>query len=479
MIIPVILAGGSGTRLWPLSRSSLPKQFLPLVSSRTMLQETILRLNVIPQMAAPIVVCNQAHRFLVAEQLNNIGITDAVIILEPIGKNTAPATAIAALYAKKHFKNDPILFVLPADHLIRDEASFKLSVEVAVASARKGKLVTFGIEPTYPATGYGYIKMASTSNLDHCYDVLQFVEKPNQETAEKYVALGGYCWNSGMFLFQSSQFLKELHQYAPDILSACEKSIAKMTKDLDFSRLDQSEYTMCPSDSIDYAVLEKTSNAVLVPLKTEWSDVGSWTTLCEVKEKDSNNNVIQGDIYAQQVKSSYIHAENRLVVAIGIKDQIIIETADAVLVADKQYSELLKDVVQHLKNESRSEIDCHSKVYRPWGQYETIDSGDGYLVKRIMVKPGASLSLQSHQYRSEHWVVVRGTAEVTRGEEVFILNQNQSTYISKGLKHRLSNPGQDNLEIIEVQSGSYLDEEDIVRYDDVYGRSTVCSSSAL
>ena len=473
MIVPVILAGGSGTRLWPLSRNSLPKQFLSLVSSRTLLQETLLRLKAIPNMLAPIVICNQAHRFLVAEQLKQIDINDAVIILEPVGRNTAPAAAIAALHVKNTYQTDPVLFVLPADHLIRNESHLKQAVAIGEANALKGKLVTFGVQPTHPATGYGYIKIANAVNADQAHEVLQFIEKPTLEKAQSYIDSGDYSWNSGMFMFQSSRFLAEMAEFAPDILSVCQRSVEKIKQDFDFSRIDQAEFESCPSNSIDYAVMEKTKQAVLVPLNTEWSDVGSWASLCDIKQGDNEHNVIQGDVHTLQVNNSYIHADSRLVVAIGIKDQIIVETSDVVLIADKAHSQLLKEMVDSLKKQYRSEIDVHPRVYRPWGHYETIDSGDGYLVKRIVVKPGARLSLQSHQYRSEHWVVVRGTAEVTCAEETFNLKQNQSTYIAKGLKHRLSNPGEENLEIIEVQSGAYLGEDDIVRYDDVYGRLTI------
>ncbi len=471
MIVPVILSGGTGSRLWPLSRSAYPKQLLQLVSGRTMLQDTVLRTHAIENLAAPLVICNQDHRFLVAEQLQEIGIEKASIILEPTGKNTAPAATIAALYATQN-GNDPLLLVLPADHVIKDIEHFTTVVNTAANYAQVGKLVTFGIKPTQPETGYGYIKTGTSIDNACAYHVAQFIEKPNQETAETYVASGQYYWNSGMFMFRASRFLAELKLYAPDILQACQKTLGQMTKDLDFIRLDKEIFATCPSNSIDYAVMEKTREAILIPLNTAWSDVGSWSALWEAQTPDQNGNVMQGDVIAEQVTNSYLRAESRMLAVVGVTDHIVVETPDAVLVAHKDNCQAVKDVVALLKQKQRSETDLHRRVYRPWGHYETVDKSDCFQVKRITVKPGASLSLQMHKHRSEHWVVVSGTAEVTRGEEVFIINANQSTYIPLGVKHRLSNTGKDNLEIIEVQSGSYLGEDDIVRFEDVYGRVT-------
>lgn len=471
MIVPVVLAGGSGSRLWPLSRSAYPKQLLPLVSGKTMLQDTVLRAFAIGDtVASPIVICNQEHRFLVAEQLQEIEASNAHIILEPFGKNTAPAVAISALHLLKEH-NDPILLVLPADHVIKDMNTFMTAVSHATRCAEAGHLVTFGITPTHPETGYGYIKIGAELPEKKGFSVDQFVEKPNLNAAESYIASGNYFWNSGIFMFRASRYLEELRRHAPDMLAACEKSVLKMTRDLDFIRLDKESFSDCPSDSIDYAVMEKTQDAVLVPLNAAWSDVGSWTALWEVQNPDQHGNVTQGDVVTEQVTNSYLRAESRMLAVVGVSDHIVIETSDAVLVAHKDNSQAVKKMVELLKLKQRTETDLHRRVYRPWGSYESIDKSDCYQVKHISVKPGASLSLQMHHYRSEHWIVVKGVATVTCGDNIFTLKENESTYIPVGTKHRLVNPGPECLELIEVQSGSYLGEDDIVRFEDVYGRT--------
>lgn len=469
MIVPVILAGGSGSRLWPLSRSAYPKQLLPLVSGRTLLQETVLRIQNLPDIAPPVVICNQEHRFLVAEQLKQIGVMDAAIILEPEGKNTAPAAAIAALYLNQQGIN-PTLLLLPADHIIQDMDDFAAAVSCAEKNAQAGRLVTFGIVPVRAETGYGYIKTAGHVNDEQGYAVLEFVEKPDQATAKKYVDSGQYYWNSGMFMFHAAAYLAELAIHAPTILQHCERAVDGMVRDLDFLRLDQEAFASCPSNSMDYAVMEKTENATLVPLNAGWSDIGSWSALCDVIDADQNGNVLQGDVIAHQVNNSYLRAESRLLAVIGLDNHVVVETPDVVLVAHKDQSQHVKDIVANLKQQQRTEIDLHRKVYRPWGYYELIDKSAYSQVKHITVKPGASLSLQMHLHRSEHWVVVKGVAEVTRGEDVFIIKTNESTYIPQGVKHRLTNASDEPLEIIEVQSGHYLGEDDIVRFDDVYGR---------
>lgn len=469
MIIPVILAGGSGSRLWPLSRSSYPKQLLPLVTGQTMLQDTIVRARAVNPESVPFVVCNQEHRFLVAEQLKQIQVEHADIVLEPVGKNTAPAVAIAALQLLKQHQN-PILLVLPADHVIKDIDIFVNAVDTAAVYAKRGNLVTFGITPTHPETGYGYIKAGDQFEGCTAHRVAQFVEKPNLETAKLFISSGNYYWNSGMFLLSAAQFIAELKMYEPAMLAACEKIVANMSKDFDFIRPDKETFEACPSKSIDYAVMEKTKNAVLVPLNTTWSDVGSWTALWEVQDTDENGNVVQGDVITEQVNNSYLRAESRMLAVVGVSDHIVIETSDAVLVAHKKNSQAVKNMVENLKLKQRTETDLHRCVLRPWGSYESIDKSDGFQVKRITVKPGASLSLQMHHRRSEHWIIVKGKALVTRGEEVFELKQNQSTYIPLGEKHRLENPGPEILELIEVQCGDYLGEDDIVRFEDVYGR---------
>lgn len=470
LIIPVILSGGSGTRLWPSSRSLYPKQLLALASKHSMLQETVLRLSGFAGVGAPIVVCNQEHRFIIAEQLQQIGITNAQLILEPEAKNTAPAALIAALYAEQKYGSKVTLLVLPADHLIRDVGTFQEAVQAAVNIAQQGYLATFGVQPTHPETGYGYIHCGQAIS-EHAYHVDRFVEKPDAATAQRYLAEKNYLWNSGMFVFSAHALQAEMFHYAPQIATACQSAFERAKSDLDFVRLDAEAFAQCPSDSIDYAVMEKTQKAVVVPLKADWSDLGSWSSLWESMPKDVHDNVLTGDVLTHNVSNCYIRAEHKLVAAVGIKDHVIIETDDAILVADKNNTQDVKEIVKILQAQKRLEHHSHSVVYRPWGSYQSIDSGENFQVKRICVKPGAKLSLQMHHHRAEHWIVVKGIATVTRGDDVFTLNENQSTYISIGQKHRLENATSSPLEIIEVQSGSYLGEDDIVRFEDVYQRN--------
>lgn len=464
-ILPVILSGGSGTRLWPLSREAYPKQFLPLSGNRTMLQSTWLRVADIATQP-PIVVANESHRFVAAEQLQEIGVAPSAILLEPTGRNTAPAIATAALEARRN-GDDPLLLVLPSDHLIRDVAHFHQAIQQASSIAEQGKLVTFGIQPTAPETGYGYIKAVAGEGARA---IERFVEKPDLATAETYVTSGQYYWNSGMFLFRASRYLEELERLQPAILAACRAAWDKARRDSDFIRLDADAFKASPSDSIDYAVMEKTSDAAVVPLDAGWSDVGSWTALRDVSEQDSNGNAHQGDIIAIDCSNTFAYGE-RLIAMVGLQDIIVVETDDAVLVGKSDRMQEVKEVVARLKADGRSEATWHRKVYRPWGAYDSIDNGERFQVKRITVKPGGTLSLQMHHHRAEHWIVVSGTAEVTRGEEVLLLTENQSTYIPLGVTHRLRNPGKLPLELIEVQSGSYLGEDDIVRFEDTYGRT--------
>lgn len=474
MIVPVILSGGSGTRLWPLSRELYPKQLLPLVTEYTMLQDTLMRLRGTDSLGNPLIVCNEAHRFLVAEQLRQIDITPEAIILEPVGRNTAPAVAIAALQALTK-DDDAVLLVLPADHAVADSIALRSAVQMGGQWADAGQLITFGIVPTAPETGYGYIRGGKSLGVSRQaltpYVVERFVEKPDLETARRYLASGEYFWNSGMFMFRAAVFLRELEKFAPQMLAACTCAHAGATKDLDFTRLDAKAFVACPADSIDYAVMEKTAAAAVIPLEAGWNDVGSWSALWEAGAKDSAGNVSIGDVAFEGVKNSYVYAGSRLVAAIGVTDQIIVETADAVLVAGKDRVQEVKEIVARLKAQNRNEVALHRKVFRPWGTYECIDAAERFQVKRITVKPGATLSLQMHHHRAEHWIVVRGTARITRGDEVFVISENQSTYIPLGVAHRLENPGKIPLELIEVQSGSYLGEDDIQRFEDCYGRS--------
>ncbi|MBV6842920.1 mannose-1-phosphate guanylyltransferase/mannose-6-phosphate isomerase [Xanthomonas euvesicatoria] len=464
-VLPIILSGGSGTRLWPLSRESYPKQFLPLVGDKSMLQSTWLRAAPVAG-HAPIVVANEEHRFMAAEQLQQLGVKPSAILLEPKGRNTAPAIAVAALEATRDGA-DPLLLVLPSDHVIGNEAAFQAAVKVAAEAAAQGKLVTFGIKPTAPETGYGYIKAGAGTGASA---VERFVEKPDLATAQSYLASGEYYWNSGMFLFRASRYLEELRKFHPAIADACQKAWENGKRDADFTRLDKDAFAASPSDSIDYAVMEKTADAVVVPLDAGWNDVGSWSSLLDVSKQDAQGNAHHGDVIQLDCQNTYAYG-SRLIAMVGLEDVVVVETPDAVLVGHRDRIQEVKDVVSQIKTAGRSEATWHRKVYRPWGAYDSIDMGQRHQVKRITVKPGAVLSLQMHHHRAEHWIVVSGTAEVTRGEEVLLLTENQSTYIPLGVTHRLRNPGKLPLELIEVQSGSYLGEDDIVRFEDTYGRA--------
>ena len=462
---PVLLSGGSGTRLWPLSREAYPKQFLPLIGTDTMLQATWQRVQALAE-AAPIVVAGEEHRFLVAEQLRQIGAPTPAIVLEPMVRNTAPAIAAAAMQAMVDGE-DPLLLVLPSDHVVRDAAAFRAAVQAALPAADAGKLVTFGIVPSAPETGFGYIQSDAGAGVRK---VLRFVEKPDAATAQTYLDAGGYAWNSGMFLLRASRYLEELTRFRPDIVTAVRKAFDAAARDGDFIRLEKTAFANCPSDSIDYAVMENTDAACVLPVDIGWNDVGSWSALWDVSAQDDNGNAHHGDVISIDSRNSYAYAR-RLVALVGVEDLVVVETDDAVLVARKDKVQQVKDVVTQLKAQQRTQAALHREVHRPWGSYDSIDMADGFQVKRIKVKPGARLSLQSHTRRAEHWVVVRGTARVTRDNDVFELFANQSAYIPLGAKHRLENPGKDMLELIEVQSGDYLGEDDIVRYEDVYGRS--------
>jgi mannose-1-phosphate guanylyltransferase/mannose-6-phosphate isomerase len=470
MIFPVVLSGGSGSRLWPLSRTLLPKQFLPLVSDKTMLQETLLRLEGLAGLEEPVLVCSNDHRFLAAEQLREIKITAGAQILEPAGRNTAPAVAVAALHVVTE-DSDGIMLVLPADHLIRNITQFHNVIGKAAAAAANGRLVTFGIVGREPETGYGYIERGQPLEKSaDCYRVARFVEKPDEATARRFIDSGRFYWNSGMFVIKASRYLEELGKYRKDILDAAKAAWASATRDLDFVRLDEKAFLASPSVSIDYAVMEKTDDAVVVEADIGWSDIGSWTALWQAGKPDASGNIALGDTHTEDIRNCYVRAEHRLVAAVGVKDLIIVETADAVLVTHKDHAQEVKNVVDALKAKQRDEYLVHKRVYRPWGYYEGLDSSDRFQVKRIMVKPGCKLSLQMHHHRAEHWVVVSGTAKVIRGEETMLLSENQSTYIPLGAKHRLENVGKMALHMIEVQSGSYLGEDDIVRLEDDYKR---------
>ncbi|MEO6155575.1 MAG: mannose-1-phosphate guanylyltransferase/mannose-6-phosphate isomerase [Thermomonas sp.] len=461
----VLLSGGSGTRLWPLSREAYPKQFLALAGDATMLQATWRRVAALTD-EAPIVVAGEDHRFLVAEQLRQIGAPTPAIVLEPLGRNTAPAIAAAAMQAMRDGE-DPLLLVLPSDHVVRDETAFRAAVQQAMPTAQAGALVTFGIVPDAPETGFGYIQADTGEGVRA---VLRFVEKPDAATAQAWLDAGGYYWNSGMFLFRASRYLEELRKFRPDIVDAVQTAFHAAQRDGDFIRLDKDAFAACPADSIDYTVMEKTDAAMVLPVDIGWNDVGSWSALWDVSEQDADGNAHHGDVIAIDSRNSYAYAR-RLVALVGVDDLVVVETDDAILVAHKDKVQQVKDVVAQLKAEQRSQAALHREVHRPWGSYDSIDIGDGFQVKRIKVKPGAQLSLQSHTRRAEHWIVVRGNARVTRDNDVFELHANQSTYIPIGARHRLENPGSEMLELIEVQSGDYLGEDDIVRYEDVYGRA--------
>jgi len=493
LIQPVILSGGAGTRLWPLSRELYPKQLLPLTGERTMLQETVRRLDGLDaggepsaqhrDVADPIIVCNTEHRFLVAEQVRALDKNSRAIILEPVGRNTAPALTLAALSVASS-GDDPLLLVMPADHVIQDIEGFHSAVNQGAELAEVGYLVTFGIVPTAPETGYGYVKVGDAlreneeGGASHRpFLVDAFVEKPDPATARQYLEAGDYLWNSGMFMMRASVWLGEIQRRRPDILEACSKAWVAGGNDFDFYRVAETAFADCPSDSIDYAVMEKATQAdsstpvAVIPLDAGWSDVGAWSSLWEVSPQDEEGNVIRGDVYTQATCDTLLISEHRFVAGIGLRDLIVVETADAVMVAHKDHAQDVKKIVGRLKAENRVESQVHRRVYRPWGSYEGVDAGDRFQVKRLVVNPGSALSSQMHHHRAEHWIVVKGTARVTRGDDVFLLAENESTYIPIGTKHRLENPGAIPLEMIEVQSGAYLGEDDIVRFDDVYGRA--------
>jgi mannose-1-phosphate guanylyltransferase len=470
-MIPVILSGGSGTRLWPLSRTQYPKQFLPLHSNLTMLQETVARLGDVESVS---LICNEEHRFLAAEQMRVLN-QNCSIFLEPVGRNTAPAIGLAALDAVAKGKGAECLLVLAADHVIENEAEFQAVIRKAEPMASNGLLVTFGIVPQHPETGYGYIQagqaLGDAYSESIAFNIDQFVEKPDLETAKAYLDSGDFYWNSGMFMFRADRYLEELGKYRPDILHACEKAMAGTAPDMDFLRVDQAAFEACPDESVDYAVMEHTENAIVIPLDAGWSDVGSWSALWEIKDKDEQGNVAEGDVIAVKSQNSLIMAKDRLVTTLGVSNLIVIDTPDALLVADKNHIQEVKRIVSTIKEAGRNECFQHREVYRPWGKYDSIDMGERYQVKHITVKPGAKLSLQKHHHRAEHWVVVKGAASVTKGSETFLVAEDQSTYIPVGEVHCLENPGKVDLELIEIQSGSYLGEDDIVRLEDQYGRA--------
>ena len=467
-ITPVLLCGGVGSRLWPVSRQGRPKQYLNLIGETSMLQQTLTRIEALAQ-TSPIIVCNEEHRFLVAEQVRQLGLTSPTIILEPEGKNTAPAIALAAIAASAS-DSEVNLLVLPADHYVGKPTALIDAIEKAASAASQGKLVTFGLVPSHPETGYGYIRRGKALAID--VSVLErFVEKPDQPTAEGYIASGDYVWNSGMFMFTAGQFLVSLAKFQPKMAQVCQRAMEQAERDMDFIRPHAEVFTACPSDSIDYAVMEHTPDGAVVSLDCDWSDIGAWSALWQTGDQDSAGNVTHGDVVLNKTQNSYIRSQSRLVTTTGVSDIVVVETADAVMVADRHSVQDVKDIVNALKASDRSEADVHHRVFRPWGSYESLIVGEGFQVKRIVVNPGQQLSLQMHHHRAEHWVVVRGTAEVVNGDETLLLKEDQSTYIPIGAKHRLTNPGKFPLELIEVQSGSYLGEDDIVRFEDVYGRS--------
>ena len=458
----VVIAGGSGSRLWPLSRSTRPKQFVNVVSENSLFEETVGRLANL-DISSITVVCNEVHRFHVAQQLRDIG-QPASIILEPVGKNTAPAVALSALLSD----DDSLLLVLPADHVVNDEAAFVEAISSAIPLAESGKLVTFGIKAHRPHTGYGYIKAGIA--IKDGFEVEEFKEKPSVKVAEEYLSSGDYYWNSGMFLFKASRYLDELKKYRRAIFDSCESAVSNVSFDLDFVRIDNQSFTECPEESIDYAVMENTQDAVVVPMKAGWSDLGSWDSLWEISAKDVNNNSIRGDVIPVNTSNCYVRTDGQLVATLGVDDLVVVVTKDSVLVANKNEAQSIKEVCNKMRELSRPELDLNREVHRPWGKYDSIDNGDRYQVKRITVYPGEKLSVQMHHHRAEHWIVVSGVAKITNGDKSFLLSENESTYIPLGVVHALENPGKINLELIEVQSGAYLGEDDIVRFDDRYGR---------
>ncbi|MEZ4528380.1 MAG: mannose-1-phosphate guanylyltransferase/mannose-6-phosphate isomerase [Desulfobacterales bacterium] len=472
MICPVILAGGSGTRLWPLSRELWPKQLLELTGEHTMLQDTVLRIRDFPGMQAPVIICNEKHRFMVAEQLRLIDIRAASILLEPVGRNTAPAVCLAALKAVSGGE-DPLLLVLPADHFIQNTAAFHQALETSAHFAAQDFLITFGIVPESPETGYGYIRKggelyAEKLPQNSAFAIDQFVEKPDAKTAEQYLKSGAYCWNSGMFLFRASAVIDEMQKHVPEILSACRNALEKGKEDLDFFRVDTAAFETCPSDSIDYAIMEKTDRGAMVPFQAGWNDLGSWEALWQTGAKDGQGNVVHGDVLLHDVRNSYLHAGTRLLAAVGLENHIVVETADAVLISPRSRVQDVKILVNRLKAAAREETVSHKKRYMPWGSAETLVKSERFIIKRVKVRPGAVISRQTHFNRAEHWIVLRGTAQVSRGAEEIILTEDHSTYIPPGMPHRLVNPGKIPLELVEVQSGSYLGEDDIARLEDVY-----------
>lgn len=470
MILPVVLAGGSGSRLWPLSRTHYPKQLLKLFGDATMLQQTLQRLDGLEKLSDPVVVCNEEHRFMVAEQLQEIGRTRASILLEPVGRNTAPALALAALRACD-LEEDPLLLVLAADHTIRDIPAFHRAIKAALTTADSGKLVTFGIQPSRPETGYGYIKTIGQPDAKGACAVERFVEKPDLATAERYLEEGGYYWNSGMFVFRARRFLEELERYSPQVLEAAQAAYREAVKDMDFVRADAEAFARAPEISVDYAVMEQSREVACVPMDADWSDVGSWQSYWELSEKDERGNSLIGDTIDFGSRDTLVYSRDKLVATLGVDNLMVINTPDAVLVADKGAAQDVKKIIASLREQGRSEHLQHREVYRPWGCYDSVDQGTRYQVKRIRVKPGASLSSQMHHHRAEHWIVVKGTAKVEKDDETLLLSENESTFIPLGTRHRLSNPGKISLELIEVQSGAYLGEDDIVRFDDHYGRT--------
>lgn len=477
-IRPVILAGGSGTRLWPLSRSSHPKQFIPFINGTSLLKLTLERMGGITssrKLQRPLVVCNRENRFFVAEDLRQSGIEGSPILLEPCGRNTAPALTVAAMEIVAQ-SGDAIMLVTPSDHLINDLTSFYKSAHIAIEQAAKGHIVTLGILPSSPETGFGYIKMGHSLGEEQGCLIDEFVEKPDFPTAQKYLASNQYLWNAGVFVLKASTWLESIKLFQPEIFNRCEDAYRQSRKDGDFCWIDRSTFEQCPSDSIDYAVMEKQCNAetdkppLVVGLDASWSDIGSWSAYWDVQKKNESGNVLKGDALAIDTRNSLLYSSSRLVTTVGVENLIVVETKDAVLIVDKNKTQDVKAVIEHLQQHDRDEINYHREVHRPWGTYDTVDAGERFIVKRIVVNPGAALSLQMHHHRAEHWIVVKGTAKVTRGEETFLMSENQSTYISIGQKHRLENPGNIPLEMIEVQSGGYLQEDDIVRFEDVYNR---------